>query len=115
LFSELLAQTIFGTIMFLSVVVAIIAFYCKIYFHFKLLRFRNDALREYSFLTFILFPFLFIKHLWIIYPVYFRNNERQENQEIILEKKIINSLKIFWVFFLLLILATLIFDLLKNR
>jgi hypothetical protein len=108
--SELFINALAGTVVIISGIVSILSFHSKVYFHFKLLSLGSEKLRNYSFLEFYLFPFLFIKHFWILFPVYFDPSESKDRVRHDIEKKVLASQSVFWLSFLIFILSLLFLD-----
>jgi hypothetical protein len=93
--------------------IAVFFFYRKVYYHFKFLGLHYPKLKKKPILDLIFEPLTILEHFYIIIPIFIKSDRKKEGEELRLETKIVNSLKIFWIMFGLILLLGLVLN--SNR
>ncbi len=97
-------------------VVGVIAYHIKVFLHFKYLTLVKNSLKGKSIADLIVEPLTLVSNFEILLPFFFRFSGQPNSVELNLEKRIIGTVKIFWITFgVTLFLAFVIFLITKSN
>ncbi|MEP2771074.1 MAG: hypothetical protein ABJH05_02920 [Fulvivirga sp.] len=108
-------QTVFDFLGPILISTTLFFFYRKIYYHLKFIRLNTPTLHDRTMFGIITNPLTILEHFYVLIPIFIKSEKKKEGEELNLESKIGNSLKTFWILFLLtLILLTILAGLIEN-
>ena len=83
------------------ILTAMFFFYRKVYYHFKFLGLHDQKLKDKSILGLLFNPLTLLEHFYILIPIFIKSDRKKKGDELILETKIENSIRSFWILFVL--------------
>jgi hypothetical protein len=103
-------ETLTDTLLPTTGLITIFFFYRKVYYHFKFLALHYPKLKDKSILNLLFSPMTLLEHFYVIIPIFIKSDRKKEEEELNLETKIVNSTRMFWIMFGLIIVMGLILN-----
>ena len=76
---------------------------------------NNERIQKKSILELFFNPILWLELIVIFIPVFIKSQRKKEGQELILETKIVHSVRMCWILFGLIILLPFVFLLIESK